>query len=299
MYGLIEYIYVSETNAYPFHFSVFGKTMENTREYRKIDLCSTKEKAEALAKHPSFRAQHHFHDNLISVERYETAVTLNKPIYTGAAVLELSKLLMLDFHYDFIKQQYPGNKSTLAFTDTDSLLYAIETDNVYADMRQHHEHFDLSNYPDDHQIFANDHPEVVKWLKKKNKKVVGKMKDEAGGDPILEFVGLRAKAYAYLQESYDKDLNAFTVTDNKKLKGIKKSTVKKKIHFDHYKKCLFSGIDHFASMVTFQSKLHQLTTVEQVKKALCRYDDKRFIHHDGITTTAHGHTDNIFQFMEY
>ena len=154
MYGLIEYIYVSETNACPFHFSVFGKTMENTREYRKIDLCSTKEKAEALAKHPSFRAQHHFHDNLISVERYETAVTLNKPIYTGAAVLELSKLLMLDFHYDFIKQQYPGNKSTLAFTDTDSLLYAIETDNVYADMRQHHEHFDLSNYPDDHQIFA-------------------------------------------------------------------------------------------------------------------------------------------------
>ena len=72
---------------------------------------------------------------------------------------------------------------------------------IYADMRQHHEHFDLSNYPDDHQIFRNDSPETVKWLKTKNKKVVRKMKDEAGGNAILELVGLQAKACTFLQET--------------------------------------------------------------------------------------------------
>ena len=78
---------------------------------------------------------------------------------------------MLEFHYDYVKQQYPGTKSTLAFTDTDSLLYEIETDNIYDDIRQNHEKFDLSNYPNEHPIFRNDDTETVKWLKKKNKKL--------------------------------------------------------------------------------------------------------------------------------
>ena len=150
-------------------------------------------------------------------------------------MLDLSKLLMLEYHYDFIKQQYPGTKSCLAFTDTDSLLYEIETEDIYKDMRQHHEHFDLSNYPENHRIFKNDTPETIKWLKNKNKKVVGRFKDEAGGEAILEFVGLRAKAYAFLQETNGE------IIESKKLKGIKKSVVKKKIHFDHYKDCLFTG----------------------------------------------------------
>ena len=78
-------------------------------------------------------------------------------------MLDLSKLLMMNFHYDFIKQQYPGSASTLAFTDTDSLLYEIETEDVYADMRENHEHFDLSNYPDDHRIFKNDKIRIFSW----------------------------------------------------------------------------------------------------------------------------------------
>ena len=208
-------------------------------------------------------------------------------------MLDLSKLLMMNFHYDFIKQQYPGSASTLAFTDTDSLLYEIETEDVYADMRENHEHFDLSNYPDDHRIFKNDTPETIKWLKSKNKKVVGKMKDEAGGEAILEFVGLRAKAYAYLQETYDDKSNEFIIEQCKKLKGIKKSVVKKKIHFEHYKNCLFSGQTYYARMVSFRSKLHVVDTIEQIKKSLSRYDDKRYILEDGISTRAHGHYMNV------
>ena len=283
---------------YYFCFSVFGKTMENTREYRHIDLVDTEAKADRLTKQPSFRAFHTFHENLIAVERYQTNVRLDKPIYTGAAVLELSKLLMLEFHYDFVKPQYPGSKSILAFTDTDSLLYRIETDNIYNDMREHHEHFDLSNYPDNHPLFCNDDPETVKWLKRKNKKVVGKFKDEAGGEPILEFVGLRAKAYAFRQETYDAETGEYTIIECKKLKGIKKCVVRKKIHFEHYKQCLLDGKDRYASMVTFRSKLHKISTIEQVKKALSRYDDKRFILKDGITTNAHGHGDNIFEYID-
>ena len=273
--------------------------MEDTREYRHIDLVDSKEKADRLSKQPSFRSFNIFHENLMAVERYQTSVHLNKPIYTGATVLELSKLLMLNFHYDFIKKNYPEDKSKLAFTDTDSLLYSIETENIYEDMRRHHEMFDLSNYPNDHQIFENDDPETIRWLKSKNKKVVGKMKDEAGGDAILEFVGLRAKAYAYTQETYNKKENKWIITDNKKLKGIKKGVVKKKIHFKHYKDCLFTGEDHYESMVTFRSKLHKISTIEQVKKALCRYDDKRFILNDGISTNAHGHGDNLLEFIDF
>ena len=194
---------------------------------------------------------------------------------------------MLEFHYDYVKQQYPGTKSTLAFTDTDSLLYEIETDDIYADMRQNHEQFDLSNYPDDHRIFRNDDTDTIKWLKSKNKKVVGKMKDEAGGDAILQFVGLRAKAYAFLQETDGE------IVESKKLKGIKKNVVKKKIHFEHYKDCLISGRDHYARMVTFRSKLHVVDTVEQIKKSLSRFDDKRFILDDGISTRALGHYMNV------
>ena len=79
----------------------------------------------------------------------------------------------------------------------------------------------------------------------------------------------------------------------KKLKGIKKNIVKKRIHFEHYKDCLFSGRDHYAQMVTFRSKLHQASTIEQVKKSLSRFDDKRYILDDGMYldkgTVHHGH----------
>ena len=271
--------------------------MENVREHRRIDLVGTRARAEKLGADPLYRAFHIFHANLFAVERYKTKIELNKPIYTGASVLDLSKLHMMNFHYDFIKEQYPGEKSVLHFTDTDSLLYSITTPNIYDDMRKHHDHFDLSNYPDEHSIFRNDDAETVKILKAKNKKIIGKYKDEAGGDIILEFVGLRAKAYAYRQETWNNTNKMWEICENKKLKGIKKCTVKKKILFDHYKDCLYDGKDRYASMVTFRSNLHRISTIEQTKKALSRYDDKRFILNDGIATNAHGHIDNLFEFI--
>ena len=157
--------------------SVFGKTMENVREYRNVDLVGTEEKARKLASQPTFRSFNIFHDNLFAVERYKSCVEMDKPIYTGVAVLELSKLLMYEFHYDYMKQKYPGEKSKLCFTDTDSLLYRIESDDIYKDMMEDHEHFDFSGYKDDHSMFDGKTQEEIKYLKQKNKMVIGKMKD--------------------------------------------------------------------------------------------------------------------------
>ena len=288
--------------------SVFGKTMENTREYRRIDLVNTKKRAERLAADPSYRAFHTFTEKLLAVERYTTKVELNKPIYTGASVLVLSKLLMLDFHYGYMKEKYPDEKSRLHFSDTDSLLYSIETDNIYDDMWRDRDEFDISDYPDGHQLFQGRKelldpvtnlvdPKKLKAEKNKNKKKVGKMKDEAKGNIILEFVGLRAKAYAYLQESWDNDSQEWGVEEKKKLKGIKKCVVKNKILFEHYKHCLQGGQDMYATMRTFRSYNHKLNTIVQVKKALARFDDKRFILADGVRTNAHGHIDNIIEWI--
>ena len=278
--------------------------MENVREHRNLDLVGNPKKLEWLAKQPTYRLHRNIHENLVAVERWKDTAMLDKPIYTGASVLDLSKLLMLDFHYGYVKEMYPGRKSVLGFSDTDSLLYKIETKDVYRDMRENHDYFDLSSYPSNHRIFERDvfpdgEPDVetIEWLKTKNKKKVGKMKDEAAGDLILEFVGLRAKAYAYLQESWDKKTETYFIDERKKCKGVKKNVVKRDILFHHYKDCLYTHKSHYATMVGFRSKLHKIQTLEMTKKALSCYDDKRFLLPGGITSRAHGHTDNLFEFF--
>ena len=94
-------------------------------------------------------------------------LTLNKPIYVGCTVLELSKLAMYKFYYDFVKKKC--RKCVLLFTDTDNLCFKTE-ENFYEIMLNNKEFFDLSNFPKDSKYFCND-----------NKNVPGKMKDEYGG----------------------------------------------------------------------------------------------------------------------
>ena len=124
---------------------------------------------------------------------------------------------MYDFHYNYIKQKY-GDKAKLLFTDTDSLMYEIQTGDFYKDISADVKHtVDTSNYPDNH---SSGIPSGL------NKKVIGMFKDEAGGDIIDGFVGLRAKLYSYKK---------FEGEENKKCKGIKKSVVKKSITHEDYK----------------------------------------------------------------
>ena len=281
--------------------SVFGKTIENTREYRNVDLVDSKEKMEKLAKQPNYRCHTIINENLIAVERFKPTVKMDKPIYTGISVFELSKLSMYKFHYELIKKIYPGQKSKVCMTDTDSFVYEIETENIYDDMRQHHEHFDLSNFEDDHPMFCNDNADTIKHLKNKNKKVLGKMKDELAGKTLLQFVGIRPKAYSlkyeemvFLDEQGKVSKEPthrpeLRISESKKLKGIKKSTVENDIRHEHYMNCLHNGDPLHATMTTFRSHDHKMSTRTQNKLALCNFDDKRWIMEDGISTYAHGH----------
>ena len=226
---------------------------------------------------------------------------MNKPIYNGISILDLSKLFMYNFHYNYMKKKYPGDKSILCFTDTDSLLYALKTDNMYADMIGNHQLFDFSDYPDSHHIFSGCADDEIELLKKKNKKVIGKMKDELKGSRMRQFAALKSKCYAFEYEEdvyinekgekvkYKTDTTKLTVKECKKDKGMKKSVVKRKMRFQHYKRTLFEGTKHYEEMKTFRSKKHKINTVVQNKLALSNYDDKRWICDDGVTTFAHGH----------
>ena len=185
--------------------SMFGKTMENLRHRRKVDLVNTSDKLKKLAAQPTFKTFKIFHEHLTAVERAQTELTLNRPIYVGFCVLDLSKTLMYDFHYNYVKPKYPCDKSKLMFTDTDSLAYMIQTDDLYADMFADAALFDFSGYPRDHRCFSNV-----------NKKVIGKMKDELNGVKMEEFIGLKAKMYSVLYDA----------NEMKKAKGVKKERYK-------------------------------------------------------------------------
>ena len=119
---------------------------------------------------------------------HKSRLLLNKPVYTGMTILDKSKILMYDFFYNHLKKQY-GEKCELLYTDTDSLLLKIETEDVYKDIKENENFYDTSNYPKEHPL----HSTV-------NKKVLGKMKDECEGIPISEYVGLRSKMYSVMQE---------------------------------------------------------------------------------------------------
>ncbi|CAB3984764.1 Gastrula zinc finger, partial [Paramuricea clavata] len=145
-----------------------------------------------LTASPCFQSHRIMNENLIVVKRMREVLTLNKPCYVGMSILDLSKTLMYDFHYNTIKKEY-GNRSRLLFTDTDSLMYELRTNNVYEDFKRIGERqdcWDNSDYPKDSPYYS-DH----------NKKVIGKFKDEAEGVPIIEFVGLKAKMYSYVKEN--------------------------------------------------------------------------------------------------
>ena len=188
------------------------------------------------------------------------------------SILDLSKSLMYDFHYNYIKTEY-GNKAKLFFTDTDSLAYEIKTKDFYKDINPDIEkRFDTSDYP-------TNHPSGIKTGV--NSKVLGMCKDESGGKQIVEFVGFRANLYSYkmLDGSVDK-----------KCKGVTKNVTKRNIQVDDYRECLFSRKDQHRKMNVIRSHCHQIYTEEINKIALSSDDDKRVIMADGIHTPALGHT---------
>ena len=248
--------------------SVFGKTMENIRKRVDVRLITDEKKLLKYASKPTYVSSKIFNENLVAIHKIKETLTLNRPAYIGMCILDLSKTLMYDFHYNYIKKKYE-NKAKLLFTDTDSLTYEIEAEDVYQDFFNDKDKFDNSDYPESSPYFD-----------KTNKKVIGKFKDEAAGVPIHEFIGLRSKMYSYMKDDQK---------GGKTAKGIKKNTIKKDITHENYKQTLFENKQMHHTMKTIRSSNHQLKSYELNKVSLSCFDDKRYIHINGVTSYAYGH----------
>lgn len=255
--------------------SVFGKTMENLRKRVNVKLVNDKVKLSKLTASPSFDSFRIFSEELAAVNMRKTKLYLNRPIYFGFTILDLSKVLMYDHHYNYMKQKYASN-AKLLFTDTDSLCYEVQTVDIYQDMLEDINLFDTSEYTQDHPLHSTA-----------NKKVLGKMKDETRGIPIQEFIGLRPKMYSIKYMEDNKQV------EKKTAKGIKKSVTKRKIRHANYKECLFEKKQSMASMNQIRSVNHQLYSIKLNKIGLSPYDDKRYILDDGMSTLAYGHYETI------
>ena len=167
--------------------AVFGKTMENVRKHRDLKLVKTDKKRNKPVSEPNYHTMKLTDDNLAIIEIRKVKVKMNKPIYLGLSILDISKITMYEFWYDYVKSKYE-DRARLCYMDTDSFVLNIKTKDFYKDISQDvNERFDTSNYTFDRPL-----------PKGRNKKVIGLMKDELGGGIITEFVGLRPKAYSYI-----------------------------------------------------------------------------------------------------
>ena len=191
---------------------------------------------------------------------------MNKPVYLGQAILDISKTLMYDFWYDYIKPKYQ-EKARLCYTDTDNFIINIRTGDFYDNIAQ-----DINKWSDTSNYDENDKRPLLIGI---NKKVIGKFKDELGGKIVIGFCALRAKTYTFL---LDDD------TEKKKAKGTKKCTIKREIMFEHNKDCLLNDKTIIKSQLRFKSDHHDVYTEEVNKIALSSHDDKRIPTFDKVTT---------------
>ena len=249
--------------------AVFGKTMENVRKHRDIKLVKTDCKRNKLVSEPNYHTMKIISENLSIIEMKKVKLKMNKPIYLGLSILEISKTTMYEFWYDYMKKKY-GDMVKLCYMDTDSLIMNIKTKDFYEDIAQDvEERFDTLNYGVDRPL-----------PKGKNKKVIGLMKDELGGGIITEFVALKPKTYSYMSDEF---------SEMKKTKGTNNGVIKKMLKFEDYKKFLFDNEPMLKSQQRFKSENHEVYTENINKIALSSNDDKRKVALDRITSYPYGY----------
>ena len=171
----------------------------------------------------------------MAVHKIKETLTLDEPAYVGMCILDLSKILMYDFHYNYIKNKY-GSKAKLLFTDTDSLCYKIETKDIHKELGRTNNYLTI--------VITHNSP----YFSAEDKKVIGKFKDEAAGMPIKEFIGLRSKIYSYVKDDGKNEKTA---------KGVRKYVIKKNTTHDNYNNCLLNGKQMLYSIRIIRSDLHQ------------------------------------------
>ena len=235
--------------------SVFGKTMENVRLRIDLKLVKNFEEAKKYIRKPNFDYLKRFDEDLCAINMNKTTVYLNKPIYVGFAILELSKLHMFKFYYETLKTNF--NDVNLLYMDTDSFILHLKEGNIIEKFKKLNDNFDFSDYPKNHCLQSND-----------NKKVVGKFKDELNGNQMTKFISLRSKMYSFQTLNFMKD--------KKICKGIKKSTIENELSFNDYYNCLFNNESKKLTFSIIKSENHNLYTEEITKKGLSTIDDKGY-----------------------
>ena len=195
------------------NISVFENTMENVRKHIDIKIMTTDEKRNKLVLEPNYHTRKRFSENLFAIEMKKTKVKMNKPIYLGMSILDSSKTLIYKFWYDHFKSKY-GDKAKLCYTDTDSFIIHIITEDFFEDISNDVEPwYDTSNYDE------NDKRPLPIG---KNKKVIRLFEDELGGRTMKEFCALRAKTYSYLMDDNG---------EVRKSKGTKLCVIKRELMF--------------------------------------------------------------------
>ena len=250
--------------------AVFGKTMENVRKHRDIKSVTTDKRTNQLVSEANYHTTKWLSENLLSIEMKKAKVKMNKPIYLGLSILEISKTLMCEFCYDYMKPKY-GNNVKFCYMHTDSFIMHKEEkiEDFYEDIANDVEkRFDTSNY------------EVKRPLPTgMNKNVIGLMKDELGGKIMIEFYALRPKTYSYLTDDCEED---------KKAKGTKKCILKRRLKFSDYKDCLLNNEIMLKSQQRFKSERYNVYTEKVNKIALSSNDDKTLQTFDKITSYPYG-----------
>ena len=257
---------------------VFGKTMENVRNHRDIKIVTTDRRRKKFASEPNYHTTKYVSEDLLIMEMKKAEVKMNKPIYLGQAILDISKTLMYEFWYDYLKPKY-GDNVKLCYTDTDSFVIHVKTEDFYKDIADDVDKwFDTSKYDkDDNRPLPTG----------ENKAVIGMFKDKLKGKIMTEFIVFRAKTYAYLT---DDD------TEHKKAKGTKKCVIKRELAFKNYKDSLFNNEIVIKSQHRVRSDHHKVYAEEVNKIALSSNDDKRIQTFDRITTYPYG--TNAFKVCE-
>ena len=257
--------------------SVFGKTMENVRNHRDIKLVTTNESRNKLVSEPNYHTTH-FSENVMAMEMKKTVIVMNKPIYLGQAILDISKTLMREFWYDYIKPKY-GDKAKLCYMDTDSFIIHINTEYFYKDIAN-----DVDKWFDTSAYNENDKRPLPIGI---NKKVLGMFKDELSGKIMIKFCGPKAKTYSFLSDDG---------VEKKKAKGTKKCVIKCHLKFDGYKDSIFNGKKILRTQQRFKSDLHTVYKENINKIAISSNNDKRLQTYNKITTYPYG--TNAFKVCE-
>ena len=211
---------------------IYGKTCENIRKRINVKLVNNSKDYLTCVSKPNFISQKIFDKNFVTIHQIKPVLTLNKPIYVGFIILELSKLFMYKFHY-----KYDCNKfdAKLLFTDTVSLVYEIKDKDVYEECFKDKKLFDFTGYPKDSKYYDST-----------NQTVLSKMKNEFNGVKLFEFVGLKTTMFSLINVD-DKEVN--------KSKGINK-----KLRHEEYVDALFNKKVTRHIMKRIQSKLHEMFT---------------------------------------